>query len=112
METVTAWTWGPLSLWTVMAFLQHRPERFVLQLMVSLGQLYGDVLYFYTAYREGFSHSWVGHPLYFWFYFVFLNSLWIVIPGLLLLDACTHLSRAQRLADRAASCPAGKDKAT
>ncbi|XP_051824047.1 3-beta-hydroxysteroid-Delta(8),Delta(7)-isomerase [Antechinus flavipes] len=101
METVTAWAWGPLSLWAVGAFLRQRPERFLLQLIISLGQLYGDVLYFLTEYREGFQHGEFGHPLYFWFYFVFLNALWIIVPSALLLDAWCQLARGQLLADGA-----------
>ncbi|XP_067880369.1 3-beta-hydroxysteroid-Delta(8),Delta(7)-isomerase [Heterodontus francisci] len=111
METITAWTWGPLSAWTVVAFLQNKPYRFVLQLIVSLGQLYGDVLYFYTEYRDGFSHSDLGHPLYFWFYFIFMNSLWIVIPSILILDAWVNLSRAQRAVDLECPRASGKSKA-
>ena len=38
METVTAYLWGPLSLWVVIAFLRHQPFRFVLQLVVSVGE--------------------------------------------------------------------------
>ncbi|XP_053328649.1 3-beta-hydroxysteroid-Delta(8),Delta(7)-isomerase [Spea bombifrons] len=99
METITAWAWGPLSVWTVVSFLRGCPHRFVLQLIVSLGQLYGDVLYFYTEYREGFSHSEMWHPLYFWFYFVFMNALWIFIPAALIVDSWLQLSKAQSSAD-------------
>ncbi|KAL8164229.1 UNVERIFIED_CONTAM: hypothetical protein K2H54_047971 [Gekko kuhli] len=99
METVTALFWGPFSFWTVLAFLWRQPHRFLLQLVVSLGQLYGDILYFYTEYRDGFTHGEKGHPIYFWFYFVFMNGLWIVIPGLLILDAWKHLSDSQRVMD-------------
>ncbi|KAM4606914.1 3-beta-hydroxysteroid-Delta(8),Delta(7)-isomerase isoform 1-T2 [Discoglossus pictus] len=99
METITAWAWGPLSIWTVISFLQGQPHRFVLQLIVSLGQLYGDVLYFYTEYRDGFSHSEMWHPLYFWFYFVFMNALWIIIPSTLIVDSWIQLSHAQRGGD-------------
>ncbi|XP_039631482.1 3-beta-hydroxysteroid-Delta(8),Delta(7)-isomerase [Polypterus senegalus] len=99
METITALAWGPLSIWTVFAFLGNKPYRFILQLIVSLGQLYGDVLYFYTEYRDGFSHSDVGHPIYFWFYFIFMNSLWIIIPLLLIFDAWNQLNMAQKKAD-------------
>uniref|UniRef100_A0A4X2KNV0 EBP cholestenol delta-isomerase n=2 Tax=Vombatus ursinus TaxID=29139 RepID=A0A4X2KNV0_VOMUR len=102
METVTAWVWGPLSLWAVGAFLRQRPERFLLQLVISLGQLYGDVLYFLTEYRDGFQHGELGHPLYFWLYFVFLNALWIIVPSALLLDAWRQLVLVQSLADAAA----------
>ncbi|XP_053552105.1 3-beta-hydroxysteroid-Delta(8),Delta(7)-isomerase [Bombina bombina] len=99
METITAWSWGPLSIWTVISFLQGKPYRFVLQLIVSLGQLYGDVLYFYTEYQDGFKHSEMWHPLYFWFYFVFMNALWIVIPSTLIADAWIQISQAQRSLD-------------
>ncbi|CAI5796124.1 3-beta-hydroxysteroid-Delta8,Delta7-isomerase isoform X2 [Podarcis lilfordi] len=99
VETITAFAWGPLSIWTVLAFLSDQPHRFVLQLIVSLGQLYGDVLYFSTEYLEGFSHSEIGHPIYFWFYFVFMNALWIIIPSILILDAWKHLSACQKITD-------------
>ncbi|XP_054859548.1 3-beta-hydroxysteroid-Delta(8),Delta(7)-isomerase [Eublepharis macularius] len=99
IETVTALLWGPLSFWTALAFLSHQPHRFLLQLIVSLGQLYGDILYFYTEYHHGFSHGEMGHPLYFWFYFVFMNALWIIIPGALIVDAWKHLSASQKAMD-------------
>uniref|UniRef100_A0A667X6S1 EBP cholestenol delta-isomerase n=1 Tax=Myripristis murdjan TaxID=586833 RepID=A0A667X6S1_9TELE len=99
METVTAWIWGPFSFWAVFAFLTNKPYRFVLQLIISLGQLYGAVLYFYTEHRDGYAHSELGHPIYFWFYFVFLNMLWIVIPLLLIVDAWRQLSAAQTHSD-------------
>ncbi|KAG5836017.1 3-beta-hydroxysteroid-Delta(8),Delta(7)-isomerase [Anguilla rostrata] len=108
METVTAMLWGPLSVWTVLAFLYNRPNRFVLQLIVSLGQLYGAVLYFYTEHRDGYAHSQLGHPLYFWFYFVFMNTLWIVIPLLLIWDSWCQLSAAQSASDAAVA--GGKTK--
>lgn len=108
METVTAYLWGPLSLWVVIAFLRHQPLRFVLQLVVSMGQVYGDVLYFLTEYRDGFQHGELGHPLYFWFYFVFLNSLWLVVPGLLILDSIKQLAHAQSILD--AKAPKAKSK--
>ncbi|XP_036387957.1 3-beta-hydroxysteroid-Delta(8),Delta(7)-isomerase [Megalops cyprinoides] len=107
METVTAWMWGPLSVWTILAFLYNHPHRFVLQLIVSLGQLYGAVLYFYTEHRDGYIHSELGHPIYFWFYFIFMNTLWIVIPLLLIVDAWMQLSDAQAHFDRSG---AGKEK--
>ncbi|EGW06114.1 3-beta-hydroxysteroid-Delta(8),Delta(7)-isomerase [Cricetulus griseus] len=95
METVTAFLWGPLSLWVVIAFLHQKSFRFILQLVVSLGQMYGDVLYFLTEYHDGFQHGELGHPLYFWFYFVFLNGIWLVVPAILIFDAIKHLTHAQ-----------------
>uniref|UniRef100_A0AAV2LYS2 EXPERA domain-containing protein n=1 Tax=Knipowitschia caucasica TaxID=637954 RepID=A0AAV2LYS2_KNICA len=57
METVTAWIWGPFSFWAVYAILSNKPYRFVLQLIISLGQLYGAVLYFYTEHRDRYAHK-------------------------------------------------------
>lgn len=103
METVTAWLWGPFSFWAVYAFLTNKPYRFVLQLIISLGQLYGAVLYFFTEHRDGYAHSELGHPIYFWFYFVFMNALWIVIPLTLIVDSWNQLTAAQTLTDSTAS---------
>ncbi|XP_025894450.1 3-beta-hydroxysteroid-Delta(8),Delta(7)-isomerase-like, partial [Nothoprocta perdicaria] len=99
METVTAWAWGPLSLATFVALLRGHPARHVLQLVVSMGQIYGDVLYFWTAARGGWAHS-DPRPLYFWGYFVALNGIWLVVPGLLVADAWRQLVTAQRVFDR------------
>lgn len=127
METVTAWTWGPFSFWVLFAFLMNKPYRFVLQLIVSLGkfiilfyillckfmrftfhtlftgQLYGAVLYFYTEHRDGYVHSEFGHPVYFWFYFIFMNFLWIIIPLALIVDSWRQLTAAQTNADNTKS---------
>ncbi|XP_006876712.1 PREDICTED: 3-beta-hydroxysteroid-Delta(8),Delta(7)-isomerase [Chrysochloris asiatica] len=99
METITAWMWGPLSLWVVIAFLRQQSFRFILQLVISVGQIYGDVLYFLSELRDGFQHGELGHPLYFWFYFVFMNALWLVVPGLIILDSIKHLTNAQSTLD-------------
>ncbi|NXT20643.1 EBP isomerase, partial [Syrrhaptes paradoxus] len=98
METVTAAAWGPLSFLTFLAFLRRHPARYVLQLIVSLGQIYGTVLYFATEAQGGWTHS-DPHPFYFWGYFVGLNGIWMVIPGILLADACQQLAHAQRALD-------------
>eukprot|EP00064_Thunnus_orientalis_P003814 superscaffoldBa00000326_g3825 len=74
-------------------------QRFLSQLC----QLYGAVLYFYTEHRDGYAHSELGHPIYFWFYFVFMNVLWIVIPLMLIVDAWKQLSAAQMHTDNTKS---------
>ncbi|XP_076448551.1 3-beta-hydroxysteroid-Delta(8),Delta(7)-isomerase-like [Babylonia areolata] len=107
MERITAIIDGPLAFLSAWAFLANSKHRYVLQLLLSLCQLYGDSLYFLTAIFEGFIHGEYLHPLYFWFYFVFLNSLWIIIPLLLIIDSYRHLSRCQAVFDSNAS---GKNK--
>lgn len=67
------------------------------------GQLYGVVLYFFTEHRDGYAHSELGHPIYFWFYFVFMNVLWVVIPLALIVDAWRQMSTAQAHTDNTKS---------
>ncbi|XP_023573515.1 3-beta-hydroxysteroid-Delta(8),Delta(7)-isomerase isoform X2 [Octodon degus] len=99
MESITACLWGPLSVWAMIAFLRQQPSRYVLQLVISLGQVYGDVLYFLTEYRDGFQHGELGHPIHFWFYFFFMNAIWLVIPGVLMFDSMKQLCGAQSTHD-------------
>lgn len=81
-----------------------------LSLPPPTGQIYGDVLYFLTEYRDGFQHSELGHPLYFWFYFVFLNALWMLLPGILVLDSVQQLMHAQSMVDVKATKMKSKQK--
>ncbi|CAG9466206.1 unnamed protein product [Pedinophyceae sp. YPF-701] len=95
VETCTAVVWGPLCF--VIAWGMTRGANWTLPMMiaVSMGQLYGDVLYFYTAFAEGQKHA---RPefLYYWFYFIFLNGLWIVIPSAAIAYAWVQICNGMR----------------
>ena len=53
MEAVTAFIEGPACLFIVWGMLTQKPWRLITIVMVSLGQLYGDVLYFGTCFHGG-----------------------------------------------------------
>ncbi|KAI1202560.1 3-beta-hydroxysteroid-Delta(8),Delta(7)-isomerase [Nemania serpens] len=97
METITAVFWGPLSFLCAWCILADHPLRHPLQSIVSLGQLYGDVLY-YATFTFDFVISGIEYsrpePAYFWGYFVFLNAFWIVIPTCLLARSTRETARA------------------
>lgn len=57
MEGVTAYIEGPLCFIIMYGMLKQKPWRFTLQLAVSLGQLYGDVLYFATTCYAGMTQA-------------------------------------------------------
>lgn len=87
METVTAVVWGPLSFLCAYCILVGSPWRHPLQIVISLGQLYGDVLYYATCtFEEVFRGKLYSRPerYYYWVYYIFLNAFWIVIPLVLL----------------------------
>lgn len=97
MEFITAVVWGPMSFACAYFILTDNPYRYVFQSIISLGQLYGDVLYYMTA---SFTHvvlgttHWRPEMYYFVGYFIFLNAFWIVIPLILLTKAGIATARA------------------
>ncbi|OQV21259.1 putative 3-beta-hydroxysteroid-Delta(8),Delta(7)-isomerase [Hypsibius exemplaris] len=97
METFTCVVDGPLCLWTAWAYLKNKPYVHVLQLLVSTAQFYGDFLYMAIEWVEGFVHGPQYHPLYFWGYFILMNSFWLIIPGLLMLESACFITKAVRL---------------
>ncbi|MCJ1424824.1 hypothetical protein MMC29_002712 [Sticta canariensis] len=103
METVTAICWGPLSFIVALLITTEHPLRHPLQALVSLGQLYGDILYYATSmfdhYHKGLTYC-RPEAYYFWCYYFFMNFLWIVIPGTLLYKSVAASARAFRALDR------------
>ncbi|CUS12498.1 unnamed protein product, partial [Tuber aestivum] len=89
MERICALFCSPLSFCLVYAIATNHPSRYPLQIIVSLAQLYGDVLYYVTA-SIGVYESIRPERYYFWVYFVMLNSFWIFIPGYLLYRGFTE----------------------
>jgi cholestenol delta-isomerase len=77
--------------------------RYPFQLIVSLGQLYGDVLYYATSmfdlYMTDISYS-RPESFYFWFYFVGMNAPWIIIPACLIWSSLKWTGRAFRALPR------------
>jgi cholestenol Delta-isomerase len=84
MEAITAIFWGPVCYWVAYCIATSNPLRFPLQGIVSLGHIYGDILYYSTSMFE-FWHKGVQffrpEPYYFYCYYVLMNAFWIVIPG-------------------------------
>ncbi|WPH03564.1 3-beta-hydroxysteroid-delta(8),delta(7)-isomerase [Acrodontium crateriforme] len=97
MESITAVFWGPGCLLAAYLTIRRSPSRYGLRTIVSVGQFYGDVLYYMTCafdhLVEGISY-WRPEAFYFWFYFVLMNAFWIVIPGYLIYESCVVTAKA------------------
>lgn len=76
--------WGPLSFLMIYFIAVSHPMRHPLQIIISLGQIYGDVLYYATSmfdhYHKGLTYC-RPEAFYFWGYYFMMNFFWIVIPG-------------------------------
>ncbi|KAM5568416.1 hypothetical protein ABKV19_016131 [Rosa sericea] len=81
VEGLTAVIEGPACLLAVYAIAKGKSYSYVLQLAISLGQLYGTAVYFITAFLEG--DHFAASPLYYYEYYIAANASWIVIPTLI-----------------------------
>ncbi|XP_024536757.1 probable 3-beta-hydroxysteroid-Delta(8),Delta(7)-isomerase [Selaginella moellendorffii] len=79
VEGITSVLAGPACLLAVYAIAKRKSYQYTLQLAVSLGQLYGDIVYFGQPILAGKEFS-KGGLLYYWFYYIFMNGIWVVIP--------------------------------
>ncbi|KAG2431278.1 hypothetical protein HYH02_013409 [Chlamydomonas schloesseri] len=94
MEGVTAFIWGPICFAIVYGILYRSAWRFTAMLLVSLGQLYGDVLYYLTCFHIGVEKHTRPEPLYFWGYFVGANAIWIIVPITCIIYCARHVNAA------------------
>ncbi|XP_021311449.1 probable 3-beta-hydroxysteroid-Delta(8),Delta(7)-isomerase isoform X2 [Sorghum bicolor] len=92
LEVVTIVLEGPAALLAAYAIASRKSYSHILQFAVSLAQLYGRLLYFITAYLDGFNF-WVS-PYYFWAYFIGSNSSWVIIPTLVATRSWKKISAA------------------
>ncbi|KAL5002995.1 Emopamil-binding protein [Aspergillus recurvatus] len=97
MEAVTAFCWGPLAFYIAYCIVVRHPIRHALQLIVSVGQVYGDVLYFATSLFDLYFHgvSFCRPERYFfWFYYFFFNMIWIVVGSYYVTQSVCEITRA------------------
>jgi len=103
MESITAGLWGPLSFIVAILITNQHPLRHPLQALVSIGQIYGDILYYATSmfdhYHKGLTYC-RPEPYYFWCYYFFMNFIWIVIPGILLYNSIDASAKAFKAVDK------------
>ncbi|XP_074586135.1 putative 3-beta-hydroxysteroid-Delta(8),Delta(7)-isomerase [Curcuma longa] len=81
VEGITAVLEGPASLIAVYAIATRKPYSYILQFAVCIGQLYGCLVYFITAFLEG--DNFAMSPFYYWVYYIGANGWWVVIPLLI-----------------------------
>ncbi|KAF9181532.1 hypothetical protein BGZ51_004954 [Haplosporangium sp. Z 767] len=92
-ERITILVWGPLALYGAWSLYHNLPSRHIAQLMLSLGHIYGCVLYYFTSIVEGSPHC-DPDPYYYYFYFWFFNVFWLIVPVVLMISSIKALKRA------------------
>lgn len=92
LEGITAVLVGPACLLAVYAIAARKPYSYTLQLAISLCHLYGDTVYFVTAFLEGDKYS--AGQYYYWVYYVGANSFWLLIPSIIAVRCWKKISQA------------------
>lgn len=111
METLTAFIWGPMSFACTYCIIMEHPLRWALQIIISVGQLYGTILYFGTCIlAELVAEISFCRPeaLYYWFYYFHFNAWWLAIPSYLIWQSAYASTAA--IAKVQATQEAGKKK--
>lgn len=96
MEAVTAVFRGPLSLAIAYCIVVDHPLQHPLQIIVSLGQLYGNIIYLSTSTFNDTVFGIVFYRpewYYFYMYFVFCNAFWIIIPLMVLFRSVVETAK-------------------
>ncbi|CAM6035037.1 unnamed protein product [Sphagnum compactum] len=93
VEGLTAVLVGPGCLLSVYAIGAKTTYQHTLQLVISVAQLYGDLVYFITVILDG-EEIGSPEPVYFWFYFIFMNGIWIVVPLCIAIRSWLAISKA------------------
>ncbi|KAI8639269.1 Emopamil-binding protein [Parasitella parasitica] len=95
LEIMTIFIWGPLCLVSAYYILRNSPKQYIFQLIASLCHLFSCSLYFIMDLPEA-KHC-VSSPVYFYIYFLGLNSPWLLVPSSLVNQSYRYLSHAIRV---------------
>ncbi|KAF7859701.1 hypothetical protein EAF04_008780 [Stromatinia cepivora] len=102
IETWTVILWGPLSYLTAIYITTNSQFRHAIQALVSTGELYGNLLYLVTSLLDEYvtgKRYYRPEPLYFWVYFVLMNSIWLCVPGFALFDSIVASAKSFEYSD-------------
>ncbi|KAK4231536.1 cholestenol delta-isomerase [Podospora fimiseda] len=104
IESLTFLIWGPLSLLTAYFIASNKQQgtRHILQIIVSVGHLYGVALYYGTGwFSERYEGKVYSRPeiMYFWVYYAGLNAPWGIVPVWLLWRSGKEVKRVFEVVD-------------
>ncbi|KAJ1655734.1 hypothetical protein IWQ61_004571 [Dispira simplex] len=86
VEIITTFLEGPAMLFNAHCILNRSSLRYPLQLVVSLGQIYGSLVYLFGMIYDDWRYM-TPQPYYYYFYFWGMNSPWLLVPLLLIVQA-------------------------
>ncbi|KAL7211021.1 hypothetical protein ACSBR2_014001 [Camellia fascicularis] len=98
VEGITAVLEGLACLLAVYAIATRKSYSYILQVVISLGQLYGTAVYYITSYLEG--DNFAASLYYYYAYFIIANASWVVIPTLIVIRCWKKICAAFPVQDK------------
>ncbi|XP_037383177.1 emopamil-binding protein-like [Talpa occidentalis] len=95
VEILTVVLDGSLALFLVYAIVKEKYYRHFLQITLCVCELYGGWMTFSPEWLMGNPNLNTNNWLYLWVYLVFFNSVWVLIPGMLLWHSWVELKKMQ-----------------
>ncbi|XP_016060865.1 PREDICTED: emopamil-binding protein-like [Miniopterus natalensis] len=93
VEILTVVLDGSLALVLMYAIVKEKYYRHFIQITLCVCELYGGWMTFSPDWLLGSPNLNTNNWLYFWVYLVFFNSVWVLIPGLLLWQSWVELKK-------------------
>ncbi|XP_022358763.1 emopamil-binding protein-like [Enhydra lutris kenyoni] len=93
LEILTVVLDGSLALVLIYAIVKEKYYRHFLQITLCVCELYGGWMTFFPDWLMGSPNLNTNNWLYFGVYLVFFNSVWILMPGLLLWQSWVELKK-------------------
>jgi len=94
LEILTVYVVGPLCLFAVYGLLKRANWFHLVQVTIAVAELYGGWMTFCPEWLNANQALDGTRPLYLWLYLTFFNSVWVVIPFILLYQSWGYLSKA------------------
>ncbi|XP_048356840.1 emopamil-binding protein-like [Sphaerodactylus townsendi] len=93
VEILTVFLDTLLALVLIYAILKRKNYRHFIQITLCVCELYGGWMTFCPEWLTGSPNLNTSNWLYHWVYLVFFNGIWVVIPGLLLVQSWIELNK-------------------
>ncbi|XP_023604886.1 emopamil-binding protein-like [Myotis lucifugus] len=93
VEILTVVLDGSLALVLMYAIVKEKYYRHFIQITLCVCELYGGWMTFSPEWLMGSPNLNTNNWLYFWVYLAFFNSVWVLIPGLLLWQSLVELKK-------------------
>ncbi|XP_077014301.1 emopamil-binding protein-like isoform X2 [Tamandua tetradactyla] len=93
LEILTVVLDGSLALLLIYAIVKEKYYRHFIQITLCVCELYGGWMTFSPEWLIGSPNLNTSNWLYFWVYMVLFNSVWVLVPGLLLWQSWRELRK-------------------